>query len=84
MNLCVLSARVSGGRGRGPTRSVGEERWVVATHSVILSEAKDLIAARNWSTLRLLAMRSFASLRMTEWMTEWMPSWFYVNQSRSW
>ena len=31
------------------------------------------------STLRLLAMTSFAALRMTEWM----PSWFHVNQSCS-
>jgi len=26
----VLSARVSGGRGRGPAHSAGEERWVSA------------------------------------------------------
>ena len=37
--------------------------------SVVLSAAKDLIAARNRSTLKLLAMRSFAALRMTEIMT---------------
>jgi hypothetical protein len=42
------------------------ERWRTAL--VILSVAKDLIAAGNWSTFKLRAMRSFATLRMTREM----------------
>jgi hypothetical protein len=42
-----------------PTRKPSDEI------SVVLSAAKDLIAACNERALTLLAMRSFAALRMT-------------------
>ena len=38
----------------------------VASFSVVLNEVKDLIAACHERTVQHLAMRSFASLRMTE------------------